>query len=146
MTSTLIDRSIKLVMNDDRSISQLKYASVVSSLIWVMHCACHSITYVVGVSNRFISNPRHMQCNAIQRVFGSLKKTMNYTLHYNQEPVVLGGFTNVSWIIGSDTSKSTSRWIFILIGATVSWASKKQTCTSHYTMESEFVDLVATGK
>ena len=41
---------------------------------------------------------------------------------------------------------STSGWIFILGGGAVSWASKKQTCITHSTMESEFIALAAAGK
>ena len=71
---------------------------------------------------------------------------MDYALRYSQEPAVLEGYTDASWITGSDHSRSTSRWIFMLAGAAVSWASKKQTCTTHSAMESEFVALAATGK
>ena len=41
---------------------------------------------------------------------------------------------------------STSGWIFILGGGAVSWASKKQTCITHSTMESESIALGAVGK
>ena len=87
-----------------------------------------------------------MHWSAIQRVFGYLKKIVDYALHYSREPDNLEGYTDASWITGSDHSKSTSGWIFMLAGATVSWGSKKQTCTTHSTMESEFVALAITGK
>lgn len=41
---------------------------------------------------------------------------------------------------------STSRWIFILGGGAVSWASNKQTYIIHSTMESEFIALAAACK
>ena len=34
----------------------------------------------------------------------------------------------------------------LLVGGAISWASKKQTCISHFTMESEFISLAAVGK
>ena len=43
-------------------------------------------------------------------------------------------------------NKSTSSWIFTLGGGAISWASKKQTCISHSTMELEFIVLAAAGK
>ena len=43
-------------------------------------------------------------------------------------------------------NKSTSGWIFTLGGGAISWASKKQSCISHSTMESEFIALVSAGK
>lgn len=69
LASTPIDPSIKLVKNDDRSISQLEYASVVGRLMYAVHCIRPDISYVVGVLSRFTSNPGHMHWNAIQRAF-----------------------------------------------------------------------------
>ena len=43
-------------------------------------------------------------------------------------------------------NKSTSGWIFTLSGGVISWASKKQTCVSHSTMESEFIALSTVDK
>ena len=50
--------------------------------------------------------------------------------------------------VGSVTLKtaSTSGWVFLLGGGAISWASKKQTCITSSTMESEFVALAAAGK
>nr|GEW53250.1 zinc finger, CCHC-type [Tanacetum cinerariifolium] len=45
-----------------------------------------------------------------------------------------------------ENSSSTSGWVFLLGGGTISWASKKQTCITSSTIESEFVALAATGK
>ena len=43
-------------------------------------------------------------------------------------------------------NKSTSGKIFTLGGGAISWASKKQSCISHSTMESEFIALASAGK
>ncbi|GJX95950.1 zinc finger, CCHC-type containing protein [Tanacetum coccineum] len=43
-------------------------------------------------------------------------------------------------------SSSTSGWVFLLGGGAISWASKKQTCITGSTIESEFVALAAVGK
>ena len=87
-----------------------------------------------------------MHWNAIERVFGYLKNAMDYTLHDSWELAVLEGYTIASWITGLNHSKTTSGWIFVLAGATISWASKKKIHTTHSTMESEFVALAAIGK
>ena len=59
---------------------------------------------------------------------------------------MLEGFSDASWINSLGDNKSTSGWIFTLAGGAVSWASKKQTCISHSTMESEFIALAQTGR
>ncbi|GKD10152.1 hypothetical protein Tco_1189837 [Tanacetum coccineum] len=45
-----------------------------------------------------------------------------------------------------EDSSSTSGWVFLLGGGAISWASKKQTCITGSTMESESVALAAGGK
>ncbi|GJY46845.1 zinc finger, CCHC-type containing protein [Tanacetum coccineum] len=49
-----------------------------------------------------------------------------------------------SWINHVEDSTFTSGWV--LGGGAISWASKKQTCITGSTMESEFVALATTGK
>lgn len=67
-----------------------------------------NISYVVGKLIRFTSNPYLMHWNAIYRVLKYLKKTMHYGLNYVGYPLVLEGYCDASWNIGSDDSISTS--------------------------------------
>ena len=67
-------------------------------------------------------------------------------LFYNDYPEVLEGYSYASWVTNTRDNKSTSGWIFTIAGGAVSWASKKQTCITHSTMESEFIALAAAGK
>ena len=73
-------------------------------------------------------------------------KTKNLGLHYGRYPTVLEGYTDASWISNVGDSKSTSGWVFTLAGGAISWKSKKQTCITHSTMESEFVALASAGQ
>ncbi|KAJ9553677.1 hypothetical protein OSB04_017722 [Centaurea solstitialis] len=41
---------------------------------------------------------------------------------------------------------STTGWVFLLEGGAISWALKRQTCTTNSTMESELVALAVAGK
>ncbi|KAJ9558412.1 hypothetical protein OSB04_013026 [Centaurea solstitialis] len=61
--------------------------------------------------------------------------------------VILEGYSDASWITHVEEDRSsTTGWVFLLGGGTISWASKKQTCITNSTMESEFVALAAAGK
>jgi hypothetical protein len=71
---------------------------------------------------------------------------MNYGLSYMGFPSVLEGYSDASWINSVEDSSFTSGWVFLLGGGAISWASKKQTCITSSTMESEFVALAAAGK
>ena len=59
---------------------------------------------------------------------------------------MLEGYLDVSWITSVSDNRSTFGWIFTLGEGAISWASKKQTCISHSTMELEFIALAAAGK
>nr|GEZ33640.1 zinc finger, CCHC-type [Tanacetum cinerariifolium] len=55
------------------------------------------------------------------------------------------GYSDASWINNTEDHSSTSGWVFLLGGCAICWASKKQTCITGSTMESEFVALAAAG-
>jgi Fe2+ transport system protein FeoA len=144
--STPLDPSSKLMKNDGREIAQLEYASAIGSLMYAVQCTRPDIAFAISKLSRFTSNPSNDHWKAIGRVLGYLKKTKNLGLQYTKFPAVLEGFTDASWISSTGESKSTSGWVFTLGGGAVSWKSKKQTCITHSTMESEFVALSETGK
>lgn len=144
--NTPYDSSIKLLENSGRAVAQLEYASAIGSLMYAMHCTRPDIAFAVGKMSRYTNNPSVDHWKAIGRIFGYLKKTKELGLFYYEFPAVLEGYSDASWITSASDNKSTSGWIFTLAGGAVSWASKKQTCITHSTMESEFIALAAAGK
>ncbi|GJY73179.1 leucine-rich repeat protein [Tanacetum coccineum] len=108
---------------------------------FVMPCTRPDIAYAVGRLSRFTSNPSRQHWKAITRVFKYLRGTKDYGLSYVGYPSVLEGYSDASWINHVEDSSSTSGWVFLLGGGAISWASKKQTCITSSTMESEFVAL-----
>ncbi|GKB17811.1 zinc finger, CCHC-type containing protein [Tanacetum coccineum] len=117
---------------------------------WLLD-VCHDLQglillFPVGKLSMYSSNPSTQYWQAIQWVLKYLKKTMDYRLTYTSYPSVLEGYTDVSWISKTEDNSSISGWVFLLGGGAISWASKKQTCITGSTMESEFVALVAAGK
>ena len=144
--NTPFDPSVKLTANSGRAVAQLEYASAIGSLMYAMHCTRPDIAFAVCKLSRYTSNPSVEHWKSISRIFGYLKKTKNLCLFYNDYPAVLEGYTDASWMTSVGDNQSTSGMVFTLGGGAVSWASKKQTCISHSTMESEFIALAATGK
>src|ERR1044071_9665269 len=71
---------------------------------------------------------------------------MNLGLKYVGTPSVLEGYSDASWITNEEDHSFTSGWLFLLGGGAISWASKKQTCITSSTMESDFVALAAAGR
>lgn len=104
------------------------------------------IAYAVGKLSRFTSNPSVHHWQGVNRVLKYLKGTKDFGLVYTGSPSVVEGYSDASWITNMEDHSSTSGWVFLLGGGAVSWASKKQTCITNSTMESEFVALAAAGK
>nr|KAJ0189849.1 hypothetical protein LSAT_V11C800451850 [Lactuca sativa] len=144
--STPIDPSLKLLPNKGSPVSQLEYSRAIGCLMYAMISTRPDIAYAVGRLSRYTSNPSSHHWQAVSRVFKYLKGTMNYGLTYSGYPSILEGYSDASWINNLEDHSSTSGWVFLLGGGAISWASKKQTCITNSTMESEFVPLSAAGK
>ncbi|GJX98361.1 zinc finger, CCHC-type containing protein [Tanacetum coccineum] len=144
--STPMDLVEKLKPNTGKPVDQLEYSRAIGCLMYAMTSTRPDIAYAVGRLSRFTSNPSRQHWHAITRVFKYLKGTMNYGLSYVGYPSVLEAYSDASWINHVEDSSSTSGWVFLLGGGAISWASKKQTCITGSTMESEFVALAAVSK
>ena len=136
------DSNYKLVENTGRAIAWLEYASVKGSMMYAMHCTRPDVAFTVNRFSRYTSNPSAEHWKAIAKVLGYLKKTKDLGLYYSGYLAVLEGYSDANWVISVGDNKLTSGWIFTLGGGAISWASKKQSCISHSTMESEFIALV----
>ena len=114
--------------------------------MYAMHCTRPDISLSVGKLSRFTSNPNVDHWKVIGRVPSYLKKTISLWLFYSEFPTVLEGYSDASLITSVSDSKSTSGWIFTFGRGAIFWASKKQMCISHSTMESKFIALAAASK
>ncbi|CAM8926448.1 unnamed protein product [Rhodiola kirilowii] len=144
--NTPFESSKHLLHNKGDPVSQLEYSRVIGSLMYAITSTRLDIAFAVGKLSRYTSNPSVDHWQAVHRVLWYLKGTMNLGLVYSEFPSVIEGYSDASWISNEEDHSSTSGGVFLLGGGAISWASKKQTCTSSSTMESEFVALVATSK
>jgi len=143
---TPIDLNHHLMKNKGESTSQLEYARVLGSLMYIMNCTRPDIACAISKLSRFTSNPNKHHWVAMKRVLGYLEYTQDYALHYNKYPAVIEGYSDANWITGSSETKSTSGYVFTVGGGAVSWKSSKQTCIARSTMESEFIALDKAGE
>ncbi|GJT77450.1 zinc finger, CCHC-type containing protein [Tanacetum coccineum] len=144
--STPIDPVEKLKPNTGKPVDQLEYSRAIGCLMYATTSTRPDIAYTIGKLSRFTSNPSRQHWHAITRVFKYLKGTMNYGLSYVGYMSVLEAYSDASWINHVEDLSSTSRWVFLIWGGAISWASKKQTCITGSTMKSEFVALAAASK
>ncbi|GJV40579.1 zinc finger, CCHC-type containing protein [Tanacetum coccineum] len=144
--NTAMDTSEKLMPNNGQTVSQLEYSRVIGCLMYAITYTRPDIAFAVGKLSRYTSNLGTQHKQAIQLVLKYLKKTMDNSLICTGYPSVLEGYTDARWISNTKDNSFTSGWVFLLGGGAISWASKKQTCITSSTMESEFLALAVVGK
>ena len=137
------------------SASQELYRAMVGSLLYISSWTRVDIAFAVSELSRFVSNPGKVHIEAAKRVFRYLKRTMNLALEYSRprmspqqsqfdkEANCLWGYVDADWAGCPDTRKSTSGYVFMLNGATVSWRSKRQPVVALSTAEAEFISASA---
>ncbi|KAL6343805.1 hypothetical protein AAG906_027576 [Vitis piasezkii] len=115
--------------NKEHSVTQIEYAHIIGSLMYLMNCTRTDIAY--------LTRSRLSQDTQILKY---LRGTINYGLCFSGFPSALEGFSDANWI-SSDEMKSTSEYVFIFGRNAVSWKSAKQICITRSTMEVEFIAL-----
>jgi hypothetical protein len=129
--STPYDSKVHLVKNCGNGVSQVKYAQIIGSLMFLTNCTRPDIAYVVGRLSRYTHNPSLEHWDAISRLLRYLKGTINFDLSYCGYPNdIVKLYCDANWIYDSDELKPTSGYVFILAREAISWKSSKQTCIS----------------
>ncbi|KAE8706032.1 hypothetical protein F3Y22_tig00110410pilonHSYRG00135 [Hibiscus syriacus] len=81
-----------------------------------------------------------------EEIYMGTMGTLDWKLEFLGYPAVLEGYCDANWVSKNDEVSSTSRYVFTLGGAVISWKSSKQTCIARSTMESEFIALDLAGQ
>jgi hypothetical protein len=82
--------------------------------------------------------------NSTKTILRYLKGTSNYGLRYKDNSgSEITGYSDADWAGDTGDRKSTSGYVFIQAGATISWKSSKQKCVALSTAEAEYVALSA---
>ncbi len=112
---------------DDETVNQQAYQSLVGSLIYLATCTRSDIAYAVGTLARFSSKPNQTHWVAAKRVLRYLKDTSELGILFRGgEPGHCLGYSDADWAGDREDRKSTSGNIFHIAGGPVSWRSKKQ--------------------
>jgi hypothetical protein len=104
--------------------SRVPYSSAVGSLMYAMVCTRPDIAHVVGVVSRYMNNLGKEHWEAVKWILISLKGTDTHALCFGVSYIVLKEYVD-SYIEGDKYSmRSTTGYVFIVGGITVSWISK----------------------
>ena len=119
--------------------AKVPYSSALGSLMYAMICTRLDIEYVVGVVNRYMSNPDKKHWEAMKGIMRYLNGTRKLCICFGRNEACVVGYTDVDYVGDMDKRRSTSSYVFIFIGGAISWRYWLQNCTSMSTTEAEYI-------
>ena len=137
MTSP-VDISSRLVSSNSATKVNAPFREAVSALMHLMTATRPDIAFAVGYVSRFMENPQVEHWIAVKRIFRYLQGTKSHGICFKPgDKVDFYGYSDADWAGDHADRKSTSGYAFTLIGAPISWGSKKQSSVSLSTSEAE---------
>ena len=124
---------------EKEEMQKVSYASVVGSLMYAMVCTRLDIAHVIGVVNRFLSNPGKEQRAIVEWILRYLMDISKTCLCFGTNKPVLVGCIDADMAGDVDSRKSTSAYLITFLGGAVSWKSNLQKCVALLTIEAEYI-------
>uniref|UniRef100_A0AAV1TBY2 Reverse transcriptase Ty1/copia-type domain-containing protein n=1 Tax=Peronospora matthiolae TaxID=2874970 RepID=A0AAV1TBY2_9STRA len=137
-----VDMSSRLVSSDATTKVDAPFRKAVGALMHLTTATRPDIAFAVGYVLRFMENPQEEHWVAVKRIFRYLQGTKTHGICYKPSARIdFRGHSDADWAGDLTDRKSTSGYTFMLLGAPVSWGSKKQPSVSLSTTEAEYIAL-----
>uniref|UniRef100_A0AAV1TTM0 Reverse transcriptase Ty1/copia-type domain-containing protein n=1 Tax=Peronospora matthiolae TaxID=2874970 RepID=A0AAV1TTM0_9STRA len=141
-TASPVDLSTRLVASSEAAKIDVPFREAVGALMHLTTATRPDIAYAVGYVSRFMENPQQEHWTAVKRIFRYLQGTKSHGLRFQpSDKIDFRGYSDADWAGDHADRKSTSGYTFMLMGAPVSWGSKKQSSVSLSTSEAEYIAL-----
>lgn len=133
----------KICKKDNEVLEPEKYRELIGRLLYLSVNTRPDISACVSILSRKVSCPTQTEWVEVRRVLRYLKMTSQYRLRLGnkKDPHSLIGFADADWAEDPTDRKSTSGYVFQFNGATISWASRKQSLVALSSTEAEFISL-----
>ncbi len=121
------------------------YREAIGSLMYAAVTTCPDITFAISTLLQFLENPGKVHWEAIKRVFRYLASTKTHALTYGNERHDLVRFTDADGA-SQEHHHAISGFTFLINGAAVLWASRKQELITLSTTEAKYVTATHVAK
>ena len=119
---------------------RVPFRNAVGALMYLMVATRPDIAFAVIQVAKFVNDPRKIHWTAVKRIFRYLRGTSEYGITYTRgETFNLEGYSDSDWGGDLDTRKSTTGYLFMVIGGLVSWKCKLQRLVTVSSTEAELV-------
>ncbi|KAK1419766.1 hypothetical protein QVD17_29081 [Tagetes erecta] len=126
-----------------KSVDARRFRSNIGSLRYLLHTR-PDLSYAVGVTSRFMHEPKESHLNALKHILRYVKGTLNYGLKYSRDrDETLIGYSDSSHSSNQSDGRCTTGMVFYLGDAIISWNSHKQKTVALSSCESEFMAATA---
>lgn len=110
--------------------TNVHYASIISSLMYAMVGTTVDIVHLVAVSSKYMLTPGREHWMTMKGVLCYLQGTTYYTIYYkgksrSNKQVQMHGFVDFEWVGDVNSRWSTNKYVFNLHGGAVSWMSRR---------------------
>nr|KYP66580.1 Retrovirus-related Pol polyprotein from transposon TNT 1-94 [Cajanus cajan] len=120
-------------------VNETHFKQMVGSLMYITTTR-PDLMFVVSLISRYMSQPTEMHAKVAKRILRYLKGTENYGILYKRGGIEeLLAYTDSDYAGDLEDRKSTSGYVFIMSGGSVSWSSRKQPIVTLSTTEVEFI-------
>ncbi|WRX11051.1 Reverse transcriptase [Theobroma cacao] len=125
---------------------KIPYALVIGFIMYVMLCTRPDVSCTLSVMSRYQANLGESHWITVKNILKYLRRTKDVFLVYGGGELQVRGYTNASFQIDKDDSKSQSGYVFTLNRSVVSWKSSKQKMTADSIIEVEYISAFEAAK
>ncbi|XP_047149354.1 secreted RxLR effector protein 161-like [Vigna umbellata] len=148
-TSVPVMANLQLTcQQEETKVDATLFKQIVGTLCYI----CNSrpnISFRVGLVSRFMHDPRQSHLAAAKHILRYLKGTTDYGLHFPRKVDstcdILKAWCDADWSGDQVNRKSTFGYLFKLMGASISWCSKKQNVVALSSCEAEYISTAETA-
>jgi len=108
----------------------MPYAKAIGCLMYAMTSTRPNLIFSIGQVAQFMANPRLVHWIIVKHIFHYIQATKDIGIKYDgkgSDMLKIQGWTDSHWARDQEFHKSTSKYIFLLVGSAISWQCKKQT-------------------
>jgi hypothetical protein len=124
---TLSKKQCPSTPNKQERMSVIHYTSDIGSIMYAMLCTCLNVSDTLSATSRYQSNYEEAHWIIVNNILKYLRRTKEaFLLFEGEEELVVIGYTDASFQIDADDSKSQSVFVFCLNGGAVNRKNYKQ--------------------
>jgi hypothetical protein len=141
-----LDSNVVLEPNPDGNTGDHSnsYARLIGKLQFIANATRLDIAYTISRLSSYTTNPTLQHISALKWVLRYLSETRSYGITYNDvlgHPNYFFGYADAAFA-NADDQKSTTSYVFMIAGGTVTWYFKRQSITTLSSTEAEYIALL----